>query len=126
MKAEYRAGNKEDDLTLGKKYDVIDVKRKKGFEVSEVFLKNDKVQDRWYSVALFIMHAEATAAMRVTAAEMLQEAGMPVVQPIQAGVVNINLENYYGIIANHCGIPTDIVERELKRTKCAADLMFGA
>lgn len=126
MKAEYRAGNKEDDLTLGKKYDVIDVKCKKGFEVSEVFLKNDKEQDRWYSVTLFIMHAEATAAMRVAAAEMLQEAGMPVVQPIQAGVVNINLENYCGIIANYCGITADMVEGELKRTKCAAGLMFGA
>ena len=126
MKAEYKAGNKEDDLTLGKKYDVIDVKCKKGFEVSEVFLKNDKAQDRWYSVALFIMHAEATAAMRVAAAGMLQEAGMPAVQPIQAGVVNINFENYCGIIANHCGITADMVEGELKRTKRAAGLMFGA
>ena len=53
MKAKYKAGRPEDNLTVGKKYDVEDVRCKKGFEASEVYLKNDKQQKCWYSVELF-------------------------------------------------------------------------
>lgn len=42
MKAKYKAGRPEDNLTVGKKYDIEDVRCKKGFEASEVYLKNDK------------------------------------------------------------------------------------
>ena len=55
MKAKYKAGRPEDNLTVGKKYDVEDVRCKKGFEASEVYLKNDKQQKCWYSVELFTM-----------------------------------------------------------------------
>ena len=47
MKAKYKAGRPEDNLTVGKKYDVEDVRCKKGFEASEVYLKNDKQQKCW-------------------------------------------------------------------------------
>ena len=75
MKAEYKAGRPEDDLIVGKKYDVIDVKCKKGFKVSEIYIKNDKAEERWYSAEHFIMHAEATAAMKMAAVEGALAAG---------------------------------------------------
>lgn len=62
MKAKYKAGRPEDNLTVGKKYDVEDVRCKKGFEASEVYLKNDKQQKCWYSVELFTMYAESALA----------------------------------------------------------------
>lgn len=63
MKAKYKAGRPEDNLTVGKKYDVEDVRCKKGFEASEVYLKNDKQQKCWYSVELFTMYAESALCM---------------------------------------------------------------
>ena len=64
MKAKYKAGRPEDNLTVGKKYDVEDVRCKKGFEASEVYLKNDKQQKCWYSVELFTMYAESALPLK--------------------------------------------------------------
>lgn len=118
MKAEYKAGRPEDDLTVGKKYDVIDVKCKKGFEVQEVYLKNDKAQDHWYSVGLFIMYAEATAAMRVAAAEMAQDAARMATPDPQTIIITT---------ADHRRSHSlDSIERALKAAELARGLMFGA
>lgn len=77
MKAEFKQTKTSDGLplTVGKKYDVIDVKCKNGFEVSKVLIKNDKAEEHWYSAALFIFHAEATAAMKVAAVDAAMAAG---------------------------------------------------
>ena len=118
MKAEYKAGRPEDDLTVGKKYDVMDVKCKKGFEVSEVYLKNDKPPDRWYSVGLFIMHAEATAAMRVAVAEMAQDAArMETPDPQTIIITTADHRRSHSL---------DSIERALKAAELARGLMFGA
>ena len=69
MKAKYKAGRPEDNLTVGKKYDVEDVRCKKGFEASEVYLKNDKQQKCWYSVELFTMYAESALPLKMGAAD---------------------------------------------------------
>lgn len=119
MKVEYKAGRPEDDLTVGKKYDVIDIKCKKGFEVSEVFLKNDKAQDHWYGVGLFIMYAEATAAMRTAAADAAMTASALATPEQQAVAIKIEIEP-------HCGNITDTVEKLLEKTKRDAHLMYGA
>ena len=69
MKAKYKAGRPEDNLTVGKKYDVEDVRCKKEFEASEVYLKNDKQQKCWYSVELFTMYAESALPLKMGAAD---------------------------------------------------------
>lgn len=119
MKAEYKAGRLEDDLTVGKKYDVTDVKCKQGFEVSEIFIKNDKAEERWYSAQHFTMYAEATASMKMAAVEGALAAGALATPEPQAVTINIAIEN-------HCGNITDMVERNLQKTKRSAGLMFGA
>lgn len=77
MKAEFKQTKTSDGLplTVGKKYDVIDVICKNGFEVSKVLIKNDKSEECWYSAVLFIFHAEATAAMKVAAVDAAMAAG---------------------------------------------------
>ena len=52
-----------------KKYDVEDVRCKKGFEASEVYLKNDKQQKCWYSVELFTMYAESALPLKMGATD---------------------------------------------------------
>ena len=74
MKAKYKAGRPEDDLTVGKKYDVEDVRCKKGFEASEIYLKNDKQQKYWYSVELFTMYAESALPLKMGTADVVPGA----------------------------------------------------
>lgn len=121
MKAKYKGSSKEDDLIVGKKYDVMDVKCKKGFEVSEIYIKNDKGEERWYSAEHFIMYAEATAAMKMAAVEGALAAGamaMPEPQPITITMPEIN----------QCGDVAEMVKNAMKehRTAHGLGLMFGA
>ena len=118
MKAEYKTGRPEDDLTVGKKYDVTDIKCKKGFEVSEVYLKNDKAEERWYSVEHFIMHAEATAAMKMAAVEGALAAGaMATPDPQTIIITTADHKERHSL---------DSIERALKAQRMAHGLMFGA
>ncbi len=120
MKAQYKAGRPEDDLTVGKNYDVIEVKCKKGFEVSEVFLKNDKEEERWYSVDFFIMYAEATEAMKTAAVEAALGAGrLATPDPQIIITTTADHRESHGL---------DSIERALEAQKIKRDLglMFGA
>ncbi len=119
MKAEYKAGRPEDDLIVGKKYDVIDVKCKKGFEVSEIYIKNDNAEERWYSAEHFIMYAEATAAMKMAAVEGALAAGAlatPEPQPITITMPDMN----------QCGGIADMVKRTAETQRRMRGLMYGA
>lgn len=121
MKAEYKAGRPQDDLTVGKKYDVTDVKCKKGFEVSEIYIKNDKAEERWYSIEHFIMYAEATQAMKMAAVEGALAADAMATPEAQTIVTNITA-------ANQCGDVAKMVEKAMKKHRAAhgLGLMFGA
>lgn len=119
MKAEYKAGRPEDDLTVGKKHDVTDVKCKKGFEVSEIYIKNDNAEERWYSAEHFIMYAEATAAMKMAAVEGTLAAGAMATPDLQTVVINIPT-------INQCGDVADMVKNAMKEQRTAHGLMFGA
>ena len=77
MKAQYKGDSIEADLTIGKKYDVIDVECRSGFEASKIYIENDKKKECWYSVKDFIMYAEAAAGMQNAAAVAGQSAALP-------------------------------------------------
>lgn len=120
MKAEFKQTKTSDGLplTVGKKYDVIDVKCKNGFEVSKVLIKNDKAEEHWYSAALFIFHAEATAAMKVAAVDAAMAAGAMATPDPQTIIITT---------AEHRKSHSlDSIERVLKAAELARGLMFGA
>ena len=104
MKAKYKAGRSEDNLTVGKKYDVEDVRCKKGFEASEVYLKNDKQQKCWYSVELFTMYAESALPLKMGAADAALGAAALATpeQPEVAIKTRGQREHTAGVIAANC------------------------
>jgi len=102
MKAKYKAGRPEDNLTVGKKYDVEDVRCKKGFEASEVYLKNDKQQKCWYSVELFTMYAESALPLKMGAADAALGAGAlatPEQPEVAIKTAFVDSEHTAGVIA---------------------------
>ena len=67
------------ELTLGKKYDVIDVECKKKHEVARILIQNDEGHEKWYEADDFIFHAEATMHMEA-ALDAAMSATMPVLK----------------------------------------------
>lgn len=118
MKAEYKAGRPEDNLTVGKKYDVTDVKCKKGFEVSEIYTQNDKAEECWYSAEHFFMYAEATQAMKTVAVEGALVAGARLTpEPTQIIITTADHKERHSL---------DCIEKALKTQEIKRGLMFGA
>lgn len=111
MKAKYKAGRPEDNLTVGKKYDVEDVRCKKGFEASEVYLKNDKQQKCWYSVELFTMYAESALPLKMGAAA-LATPEQPEVAIKTAFVDSESIQQ--------------ALSRQIAKKMCDTGLMYGA
>ena len=67
MKAEYKATKISDGLplTIGKMYDVLDVKARKGSQrLEEIKVKNDLGQEEWYKANKFKLLAEAAAYLK--------------------------------------------------------------
>lgn len=67
MKAEFKKSRTADGLplTVGKMYDVLDVKAgKRPWELKEIKVKNDLGQERWYKANNFILLAEAAAYLK--------------------------------------------------------------
>lgn len=92
MKAQYNLKKLEsvDCLTLGKMYDVLDIKmcRTKIDRVEKVKIKNDSGKESWYTADKFILHAEAAGYLSNAAAgageNAAQSATPDWVQMIQA------------------------------------------
>lgn len=79
MKAEFKnTSYSGTELTLGKKYDVIDVECKK-HEVTKILIQNDEGHEKWYEAGDFIFHAEATMHMEA-AFDAAASAAMPVLK----------------------------------------------
>lgn len=67
MKAEFKKSRTADGLplTVGKMYDVLDVKAgKRPWELKEIKVKNDLGQECWYSANKFKLFAEAAAFLK--------------------------------------------------------------
>lgn len=67
MKAEFKKSRTADGLplTVGKMYDVLDVKAgKRPWELKEIKVKNDLGQESWYKANKFILFAEAAAYLK--------------------------------------------------------------
>ena len=67
MKAEFKKSKTADGLplTVGKMYDVLDVKTgKRPWELKEIKVKNDLGQESWYKASKFILFAEAAAYLK--------------------------------------------------------------
>ena len=95
MKAEFKKTKTGDGLplTIGKMYDVLDVKARKGSQrLEEIKVKNDLGQEEWYKANKFILFAEAAAFLKEpTAAGAGQDAaqsatpdGAQIIQEIDA------------------------------------------
>ena len=65
------------ELTLGKKYDVIDIECGKKHEVEKIMIQNDERHEKWYEADKFIFYAEAAMNMEA-AKEAAVSAAMPV------------------------------------------------
>lgn len=67
MKAEFKKSRTADrlPLTVGKMYDVLDVKvGKRPWEIKEIKVKNDLGRESWYKANKFILLAEAAAYLK--------------------------------------------------------------
>lgn len=72
MKAQFKKTRKADGLplTIGKIYDVLDVKTgKRPWELEEIKVKNDLGNERWYKANKFTLFAEAAAYLKEPTAE---------------------------------------------------------
>ena len=80
MKAEFKDPKYSGtELTLGKKYNVIDVECRKKHEVARILIQNDEGNEKWYEAEDFIFHAEATMF-----AEAAFDAAASVAMPVLA------------------------------------------
>lgn len=88
MKAEFKRSRTADGLplTVGKMYDVLDVKAgKRPWELKEIKVKNDLGQESWYKACKFILFDEAAAFLKEpTAAGAGQSATPDGAQMMQA------------------------------------------
>ena len=67
MKAEFKKSRTADGLplTVGKMYDVLDVKAgKRPWELKEIKVKNDLGQESWYKANKFTLFAEAAEVLK--------------------------------------------------------------
>ncbi len=67
MKAEFKKSRTADGLplTIGKMYDVLDVKAgKRPWELKEIKVKNDLGRESWYKANKFTLFAEAAAFLK--------------------------------------------------------------
>lgn len=118
MKAKYKAGRPEDNLTIGKKYDVEDVRCKKGFEASEVYLKNDKQQKCWYSVELFTMYAESALPIKMGAADAtLGAAALATPEQPEVAIKTVFVDGES---------IQQALSRQIAKKMCDTGLMYGA